>query len=53
MMIQFTEEQVKLYDELDASKAQNDEEKAKKIIAKIKEIALKRDKELEGVPFDH
>lgn len=53
MMIHFTEEQIKLYDELDAAKAQKDEEKANEIIAKIKKIALERDKELEGIIFVH
>ena len=52
-MIQPTEEQIKLHDELRTAKAQKDEEKAKEIIAKLKELLMERDKELEGIIFVH
>lgn len=50
MMLQPTEEEAKLYDEL---KKTNDPEKIKRIRARLYEIALQEEEELKDCPFVH
>ena len=50
MMLQPTEEEVKLYEELEKAKTKEEVEKINK---KIKELAEKQDEELKDCPFVH
>ena len=50
MMLQPTDEQVELYRKLDQT---TDKEEHEKILKRLKEIAIQRDKELKDCPFAH
>ncbi len=50
MMLQPTDEQIKLYEKLD--KTESSEEK-EKIFKRLKEIAIQRQEELKNCPFCH